>query len=92
MRKEDLVKAIQGETEGLKQCEIESVLNALHRIAKVELKREGVFEYPRFFKLNVKDYAARNGRNPVTGEQMRVEARRKVKATISKQFSDGVCL
>ena len=92
MRKEDLVKAIQGETAGLKQREIESVLDALHRIAKAELKSGGIFEYPRFFKLSVKDYAARNGRNPVTGEQMRVEARRKVKATISKQFSDGVCL
>jgi len=55
-----------------------------------ELKRSGEFVVPGMCKLVVQKRKARDGRNPATGELIKIPAKTVVKARIAKQLKDAV--
>jgi DNA-binding protein HU-beta len=63
-------------------------LEALAAMAHREA-RNG-FMIPGIGKLVVRNYKARMGRNPRTGEQMRIPARRRLKFVVAKAAKDAV--
>jgi nucleoid DNA-binding protein len=89
MTKRDLVIRISNETGLVQQSVLDVVQKTLDYIAeavaqgkKVELRNFGVFE--------VKVRKARIGRNPATGEQINIPAKRVVKFRVAKAAKDAI--
>ena len=66
------------------------VLRRADVLAEKELKRSGEFVLPGMVKLVVQKRKARMGRNPATGEAIKIPAKTVVKARIAKQLKDAV--
>ena len=57
-----------------------AMLDELAAVAEGEIVRHGEFTVPRIAKLKTADRAAREGRNPATGERVTIPAKRVVRA------------
>jgi len=66
------------------------VLDSLGSLAIAEVKKNGVFVVPGLGRLVRVDRKARMGRNPATGEAIKIPAKTVVKARIAKQLKDAV--
>ena len=62
----------------------------LTMLSEKELKRSGEFVLPDMVKLVVQKRKARLGRNPATGEPIKIPAKTVVKARIAKKLKDAV--
>ena len=62
----------------------------LAMLSEKELKRSGEFVLPDMVKLVVQKRKARLGRNPATGEPIKIPAKTVVKARIAKKLKDAV--
>jgi len=62
----------------------------LAQLSEKELKRSGEFVLPDMVKLVVQKRKARLGRNPATGEAIKIPAKTVVKARIAKKLKDAV--
>lgn len=89
MNKTDLVNVVSAETEVSKKdvdavvnATLDAIVNALKEGDKVQLIGFGTFE--------VKDVAAREGRNPQTGETIAIEASKKPAFSASKALKDAL--
>ena len=59
-------------------------------LCEKDLKRSGEFVIPGMVKLVVQKRKARMGRNPATGEPIKIPPKPVVKARIVKQLKDAV--
>ena len=66
------------------------VFEELNALAERELKKTGEFTLPGITKLVVQKRKARMGRNPATGEPIKIPAKTVVKARVVKQMKDAV--
>jgi len=66
-----------------------AILEELADLAAKETKR-GAFTLPGIGKLSKTRRKARKGRNPATGEAIKIPAKTVVKARLSKAFKDAV--
>jgi DNA-binding protein HU-beta len=74
----------------MKRAQSREFFDELNTLAEKELKRSGEFVIPGMVKLVVQKRKARLGRNPATGEQIKIPAKTVVKARIAKQLKDAV--
>jgi len=65
-------------------------LESLNEIAYRETKKNGEFTIPGIGKLVVKKTKARMGRNPKTGEAMKIAAKTVVRFRVAKAAKDSV--
>jgi DNA-binding protein HU-beta len=89
MTKAQLMTALAEKT-GLSKKEVEGFMGSLTEMAYKEAKANGEFTLPGFGKLVLVDRKARMGRNPATGEQIQIPAKRVVKFRVSKAAKDGI--
>jgi len=87
MTKAQMVKAL-AEQSGLAQAQVEALLEHLARMAYAEAKNG--FTLPGIGKLVLVQRAARQGRNPATGETIQIPAKTVVKFRVSKVCKDSV--
>ena len=73
-----------------KRAQVREFFDELNTLAEKELKRSGEFTIPGMVKLVVQRRKARMGRNPATGEPIKIPAKTVVKARIAKQLKDAV--
>ena len=66
------------------------LVDSLAEEAIKEVKKNGVFVVPGLGRLVRVDRKARMGRNPATGEAIKIPAKTVVKARIAKQLKDAV--
>jgi DNA-binding protein HU-beta len=66
------------------------VLDALGALACKETKKKGSFVLPGFGKLVKVQRKARMGRNPATGEAIKIKAKTVVKFRIAKACKDAI--
>lgn len=59
-------------------------------LAARETKKNGAFVMPGIGKLVLQQRKARMGRNPATGEAIKIPAKKVVKARLAKAFKDAV--
>ena len=79
MKKGEFVKAVaSGSGTELTVRDVEKVVDAVFREMGRAVCGSGRFVWPGFGTLTVKERAARQGRNPRTGEIMKVEASKTV--------------
>lgn len=74
----------------LKRTVARDFFDELLSLSERELKRSGEFVVPGMCKLVVQKRQAREGRNPATGEPIKIPAKVVVKARIAKQLKDAV--
>jgi DNA-binding protein HU-beta len=74
----------------VKRTQAREFFDELTVLAERELKRSGEFVLPGMVKLVVQKRKARMGRNPATGEAIKIPAKTVVKARIAKQLKDTV--
>ena len=73
MNKAELVNAMATET-GLTKKDVESVLNSFVNVVSNELSNKGKVQLVGFGTFQTRERAARTGRNPQTGEDIKIAA------------------
>ena len=89
MNKVELSAAIANET-GLSKKDSEAVVKAFVDVVTEELKKGGKVQLVGFGTFEVSERAAREGRNPQTGESMKIEASKAPKFKAGKALKDAV--
>jgi DNA-binding protein HU-beta len=67
-----------------------SFLDELAALAISEVKKNGVFVLPGIGRLVRQDRKARTGRNPATGESIKIPAKKVVKFRVAKAAKDAI--
>lgn len=65
-------------------------LDSLSSMAIAEVKKNGVFVLPGIGRLVRADRKARIGRNPATGEAIKIPAKKVVKFRVAKSVKDAI--
>lgn len=93
MNKKDLIEAMfnnfDAETK-ITKTEIRMVLENFTAILTTQLVRGEKLTLPEIGTFSVKDRAARQGRNPSTGETMSIPARKAINFSPAKSLKDTV--
>lgn len=89
MNKAELVAAIAEKTE-LSKKDSEKALKAFIDVVTEELKKGEKIQLVGFGTFEVAERAAREGRNPQTGETMKIAASKAPKFKAGKQLKDEV--
>jgi DNA-binding protein HU-beta len=75
---------------GFKKKEVETMMEALKNLIYKTLKKEKIIKLDGLGVFQLKDRKARMGRNPATGETIKIAAKRVVKFRVVKALKDEV--
>ncbi len=89
MTKSELLQGLADKL-GKTRKEVSEMLEALVAMAYSETKKSGEFAIPGLGKLQKKHRAAREGRNPATGESIHIPAKTVIKFRVAKQAKDSI--
>lgn len=89
MTKTQIVKALAEKLEA-EPKQIQSFLDALAEMATEQTREAGEFTIPGLGKLVKAERKERMGRNPATGEQIKIAAKTTVKFRIAKAATDAI--
>jgi len=89
MTKSQLLSALAEATE-LSKKDVGNFFDELTTLAYKEVKKNGEFVLPGFGKLVKAHRKARMGRNPATGEEIKIAAKTVVKFRLAKAAKDAV--
>jgi len=82
--------ATLAEKTGMGKKEVTEFMDKLTDLAYSEVKSNGEFVLPGFGKFVKVDRKARMGRNPATGEEIKIPAKTVVKFRVAKAAKDAV--
>ncbi len=89
MTKTQLVGKLADEA-GLSRKQVEGVLTALVDTIRKSVKKGDPVKIPDLGGWRLRSMKARMGRNPQTGEAIKIPARKKVGFTVAKSFKQAV--
>ncbi|MBA2379890.1 MAG: HU family DNA-binding protein [Blastocatellia bacterium] len=89
MTQTEIVNTLADST-GLKKTDVKGLFETLAELATSEVKTNGEFTIPGFGKLKKSHRKARDGRNPATGDVIKIPAKTTVKFTVGKAMKDAV--
>ena len=89
LTKSQLVGVMSDKT-GMTKVDVNKFLDTLHKTAVTETKKAGQFTLPGFGKLVKAHRKARMGRNPQTGEAIKISAKTVVKFRVAKACKDAI--
>jgi DNA-binding protein HU-beta len=84
-----IIKALAAAT-GLSNKDAKNVTTAYAALAMAETKKNGVAILPGIGRLVRVDRKARMGRNPATGEAIKIPAKKVVKFRVAKAVRDSI--
>jgi DNA-binding protein HU-beta len=90
MNKQELINTIQQSTNGASKATVETVLDTLGSVVQSALKKGDEVTLPGLGKLSVSKRAARIGRNPATGAELKIKAKKVPKFSAAKALKDAV--
>ena len=90
MNRRDLLNALVERNDGLTRKDADALLTSLTDTITETVATGEVVSISGFVKLARVDRPARMGRNPQTGEAIKIKASRKVRVTPLKAFKDAV--
>jgi DNA-binding protein HU-beta len=88
MTKADLIQSVADH--GMTKKAAAEMVDALFGTIGKAIKKEGRFSYPGFGTWTVRQRKARKGRNPQTGDEIRIKASRTVGFKPSKELKSGL--
>ena len=89
MTQTQLVRELAGKA-GVNNKVARDLLDNLSTLAIGEVKKNGVFVLPGIGRLVRVDRKARMGRNPATGESIKIPAKKVVKFRVAKAAKDSI--
>lgn len=89
MNKAELI-ATMAETSGVSKKDTEQVLNAFIATVQKTLKQDGKVQIPGFGSFEVRERAARSGRNLLTGEAIEIAAAKAPAFKAGKGLKDAI--
>ena len=89
MNKAEVI-ATMAETSGVSKKDTEQVLNAFIATVQKTLKQNGKVQIPGFGSFEVRERAARSGRNPLTGEAIEIAAAKVPAFKAGKGLKDSI--
>lgn len=89
MTKAELIAEI-AQTSGLTKADTEKSLNAFVEVAKKTLKKDGKLAIAGFGSFVVSKRKARKGRNPQTGETIKIKASKVVRFRAGKALKEKI--
>lgn len=89
MTKSQILAGLADKT-SLSKKQVVAVLDAITEMAYSEVKKSGVFVVPGIGKLVKVNRKARMGRNPATGESIKIAAKTVVKFRVAKAAKEAV--
>ena len=89
MTQTQIVQALADKCEVTKKT-AKDLLDALAQTAVAEVKKNGIFVLPGIGRLVRVDRKARMGRNPATGEAIKIAAKKVVKFRVAKAAKDAI--
>ena len=89
MNRAELIGAMAKEA-GLDKKDAEKALKAFTEVVTAELKKGEKIQLVGFGTFEVSERAAREGRNPLTGEAMKIEACKAPKFKAGKALKDAI--
>ncbi|MGX7006046.1 HU family DNA-binding protein [Caballeronia sp. KNU42] len=89
MNKQELIDAVASST-GTSKSATGEAIDALIGTITTALVKGDIVQLIGFGSFGVGARAARNGRNPATGEELKIPAAKTVKFTAGKAFKDAV--
>jgi DNA-binding protein HU-beta len=89
MTKSEMLATLATDT-GFKKKEVENMMEALKNLIYKTLKKEKIIKLDGLGVFQLKDRKARMGRNPATGETIKIAAKRVVKFRVVKALKDEV--
>ncbi|MDX9893184.1 MAG: HU family DNA-binding protein [Patescibacteria group bacterium] len=84
------IMATLAEKSGLSKKDATGLVDAMVELAYKEVKSNGEFTIPGIGKLVKVNRKARMGRNPATGEEIKIPAKTVVKFRVAKAAKDAV--
>lgn len=89
MKKSEIIASIAENTE-LSKADIEKVYNATFELFKDELAKGNKISVSGFGTFDISERAEREGRNPQTGETIKIAASKSVKFKAGKELKEKV--
>ena len=89
MTQTQIVQALADKCEVTKKVG-KNLLDTLAQTAVAEVKKNGIFVLPEIGRLVRVDRKARMGRNPATGEAIKIAAKKVVKFRVAKAAKDAI--
>jgi len=89
MTQTQIVQTLAGKCEINKKV-AKNLLDTLARTAVTEVKKNGLFVLPGIGRLVRVDRKARMGRNPATGQAIKIAAKKVVKFRVAKAAKDAI--
>lgn len=90
MTKTEMVKKLADDWGGISSRQADDTLAAFITFITKTVKKDKVLKVPNLGTFRLRQLKARTGRNPQTGEAIRIRARKKVAFTPSKAFKEGI--
>ena len=89
MKKTEIIASL-AESIGLSKAEVEKVYNATFELFKEELAKGNKISVSGFGTFDISERAEREGRNPQTGETIKIAASKSVKFKAGKELKEKV--
>jgi DNA-binding protein HU-beta len=90
MTKSEMVKKLAEGWGGISNRQANDNLNTLVEFIAKTVKKEKVLKIPDLGTFRLRQLKARTGRNPQTGEAIKIPARKKVGFTAAKVFKEAI--
>lgn len=88
MTKQELLDTISKHNKELTKKQVTAVVDTLFSSMAKTIKKEGGFSYPGFGSFKIRKRKARQGRNPQTGETIKIKASKTVGFKPAKALKD----
>ena len=88
--KQDLVDAIADNVEGISKKQAQQALESLIEAVAMHLEKGDRVQVPGLGSFAVSARAARTGRNPKTGETIKINASKNVRFKVGKDLKDAL--
>ncbi len=89
IQKTDIIKQVASNTgNSIKDCEV--IINSFLNSIQSNLKNNDKISFIGFGAFNAKNIPESKGRNPATGKEITIAARRRVSFSVGKGFKDKV--
>ena len=89
MNKTDFVAAL-AQHGAMSKVDAEKLFQVFRHTLETELPAAGKIVFPGFLTIEVVEKPARKARNPATGQEIDVPAKKSVKIRVGKEFADKV--
>lgn len=89
MKKAEIIAALAERT-GVSKADAERVYNETFNIFKEELSKKNSVSVNGFGTFKISERAAREGRNPMTGEKIQIAASKSVSFKVAKDLKESV--